>query len=328
MIKLNSLQYPKVLEVNFNEEITMHPLKSNDEIEYQINKFSSKMGFKKLKTFSFCENGILGLMLDLMKNKKGKILVSLGESEVIIQAAKTYKDLGFSLDFIPLTKKGHLNYDKISECEFIFASSYIMDTYIKVDLKKVKELSNAKLISNISATLNSDVSDLVFLDTYKLTGYSMDSILFYNDELEDSITSQISTISIYQIEKAVSTFFTNSECKRSFMEKLNEEFEDKIFYFVNPKECLDYTLHFGLKGIKAREIIRTLALDSILVTNGEGCSLGLSKPSRILQEMGYKELESRWALSLDFRDDLTEETILKTVKTIGKKYRQIIALNS
>jgi len=328
MIKLNSLQYPKVLELDFNEEITMQPLKNNDIIESKIKDFSSKFSFKKLKTFSFSKDGILALILNLVANENKKVLVSLGESESIIQAAKKYKELGFDLEFIPLTKEGNINYEKISKCDFIFASSYIMDTYVKVDLQKVKNLSNAKLISNISATLEVGISDMVLLDTYKLTGYSLDSIILYNDGLEDFVTSEINTVSIFQTQKAIDNFFKKIEYKDFFMERLNEEFNDNIFYFVQPKECLDYTLHFGLKGIKARELIRTLALDSILVTNGEGCSLGLSKPSRILQEMGYKEIESRWALSLNFSEDLNEETIIKTVKKIGKKYRQLVALNS
>ncbi len=328
MIKLNSLQYPKVLELNFDEEITMQPLKNNDLMESKINEFSSRFGFKNLKTFSFSKDGILALMLNLMTNKNGKILVSLGESEAIIQAAKIYKELGFDLEFIPLTKEGDINYEKISKCEIVFASSYIMDTYVKVDLEKVKKSSDALIISNISATLEEGISDIVLLDAYKLTGYSLDSILLYNNELDEYVTSEINTVSIFQIQKMIDTFKKKSEYKNLFMEILKEEFDDNIFYFVQPKRCLEYTLHFGLKGIKAREIIRTLALDSILVTNGEGCSLGLSKPSRILQDMGYEEIESRWALSLNFSEDLDEETIRKIVKTLGKKYRQIIALNS
>ncbi len=324
MIKLNSLQYPNVLELDFDEKITMQPLKDNFFIEERILKFASKFNFKNLKTFSLSKDGILGLMLSL----KGRILVSLGESEAIVQAAKSYKELGFDLEFIPLEKEGTLKYEKISKCDYIFCSSYVMDTYVKVDLQKVKELSSATLISNISATLNPSISDMVILDSYKLTGYSLGSILLYNDVLDEAVTSEIDTVSIFQIEKAIEKVTVKTEYKSLFVETLNEEFNDNIFYFVKPNECLEYTLHFGLKGIKAREIIRTLSLTSIFVTNGEGCSLGLSKPSRILQEMGYKEIESRWALSLNFSEDLSEETIKKVVKTLGKKYRQIIALNS
>lgn len=323
MTKLNSLQYPNVLKLDFDEEITMHPLKNNEILEEEITGFSSSFGFKKVKTFKFDTTGVLSIFLSL----KGKITVSLGESEPIIEAAKLYEKLGFEIEFIPLTKEGFLAYEKIPKCDYVFASSYIMDTYIKVDLEKVKTLSNAKLISNISATLNPLISDMVIIDAYKLTGYSLDSLLLYNEGLEDLVNSQISTTSIFQIKKAIEKFTVKIDYKKLFMEILNREFQDNIFYFVNPKECLEYTLHFGLKGIKAREIIRTLALDSIYVTNGEGCSLGLSKPSRILQEMGYEEFESRWALSLNFSEDLDQESIEKTIKTISKKYRQIIALN-
>ncbi|MFW2308252.1 cysteine desulfurase, partial [Aliarcobacter butzleri] len=63
------------------------------------------------------------------------------------------------------------------------------------------------------------------------------------------------------------------------------------------KKTLPYTLHFALKDIKAREIIRTLAFDSIFLSKGEGCSLGLSKPSRIIQAMGYDETTRRNAIS-------------------------------
>jgi len=324
MVKLNSLQFPNVQELNFDEQITMHPLKNNDFIEEEIKSFSSNFGFTKLKTFKFNKEGVLALMLSL----EGKILVSLGESEAIVEAAKSYKDLGFDLEFIPLTKQGDIDYTKISNCDYIFTSSYIMDTYVKTDLEKVKELSKAKLISNISATLEPSISDIVILDVYKLTGYSLDSLVLYNDEFEDSVNSEINTVSIFQIKNVIRNFSKIENYKNEFMETLNSEFNDNIYYFVNPKECLDYTLHFGLKGIKAREIIRTLALDSIYVTNGEGCSLGLSKPSRILQEMGYKEIESRWALSLNFSEELSLEEIQKVVKTISKKYRQIKVLNS
>lgn len=324
MIKLNSLQYPNVLPLTFDEEITMQPLKNNDFIQEKIYRFSKSFGFKNLKTFSLSKEGVLGLMLSL----KGKILVSTGESEAIIEAAKLYKELGFEIEFIPLTKQGDLNYEKISKCDIIFASSYIMDTYKKVDLQKVKEQSKAILVSNISATLDPSISDMVIIDSYKLTGYSLDSILLYNEGFEEYVTSEINTISIFQIQKAIEQFSTKTNYKNFFMDKLKEEFNDDIFYFVNSKECLDYTLHFGLKGIKAREIIRTLALDSIFITNGEGCSLGLSKPSRVIQEMGYEESESRWSISLNFSEDLDEETIEYIVKTFGKKYRRIIALNS
>ena len=100
-----------------------------------------------------------------------------------------------------------------------------------------------------------------------------------------------------------------------------------MYFFVDSKDTLEYSLHFALKNIKAREIIRTLALNSILITNGEGCSLGLSMPSRVIQAMGYEELISRNAISLTFTQIFEDEEIEKIVKAFAKKYRQIKVLN-
>ncbi|WP_421716678.1 cysteine desulfurase [Arcobacter arenosus] len=324
MIKLNSLQFSNVLPLEYDIDQTLNPLKNNEIIENKINEFSSKFGFENLKTFKFNKDGFISLMLSL----KGKISVSVGESEAIVQAANFLNEKGFEIDLIPLTKEGFVDLSKLSKCDYIFCSSYVMDTYIKTNLDVVKEKTQATIISNISATLSNHGSDIALLDAYKLTGYSLDSIILYNDEFEQSVISEISTISIYQIEKNIKKINYEKNIKDRFLETLNGEFNANIFYFVNPKDTLEYTLHFGLKGIKAREIIRTLALENILVTNGEGCSLGFSKPSRIIQEMTYTESESRWALSLDFSEYLDDETILNVVKKISKKYRQILLLNS
>lgn len=98
-------------------------------------------------------------------------------------------------------------------------------------------------------------------------------------------------------------------------------------FFVNNNQTLPYTLHFALKNIKARELIRTLSLDEIYISNGEGCSLGLSRPSRVIQTMGYDETTSRNAITLSFSEKYDEQTIEKIVNKIAKKYLQIKVLN-
>ena len=328
MYKLNFIQYPNAKDIQLSAEKALEPLKSNDNIEEFISSFKKRFNFKSLNTFSFSEDGFLSMMINL----GGKILVSKGESQAIVDAASKCKELGFDIEFITINKDGFLNYDEIKTCDYIFVSSYIMDTYVKVDLKKVKELSNAKLISNITASISNFLKekdcDLAILDSYKLTGFSFSSIILHNEVLKEQYLANIDTLAIYKINDAINDFTPVSSIKNSFKQCLDKELEKNIFYFVNPNDTLDYTLHFGLKDIKAREIIRTLSLNSIFVTNGEGCSLGLSKPSRILQEMGYKEIESRWALSLSFSQELSYEEIETIAKTIAKKYRQIKALNA
>lgn len=323
MYKLNYIQYPIVEDINFNSSKALEALKNNDLVDEYINNLKKGFGFDSLNTFSFSEDGILALMLKL----KGKILVSKGESQVIIDAAQKYKELGFDLEFVSLNHDGTINYDEIKNCDYIFMSPYVMDTFVLVDFDIVKEKTNAKIISNISATPTFKGCDVALLDSYKLTGYSFSSIILHNNLLEEPNLAQIDVIAIYEIDKAVKKFNTNNKLKDVFEKLLKDEFKDNIYFFVDSKNTLPYTLHFGLKNIKAREIIRTLALSDIYVTNGEGCSLGLSKPSRIIQEMGYEEIEARWSLSLSFFQELNSEEISKIVNTISKKYRQIRMLN-
>lgn len=323
MYKLNFLQYPDIKPIHLDKSNALEVLKDNTEVESFIKNLSERFGFKSLNTFSFSKDGFLSMMLNL----KGKILVSVGESQAIIDAANIYKELGFDIDFISLQKDGHINYEEIKNCNYIFISSYIMDTYVKVDLEKVKSLTDGKIISNISSTLESKYCDIALLESFKLTGFSFSSIILHNEIFEEQYLGSIDTVAIYEIAAAIDRFNPICVYKDEFKLCIEQEIGDSIHYFVNPEDTLPFTLHFGLKGIKAREIIRTLSLGDIFVTNGEGCSLGLSKPSRVLQEMGYEELESRWALSLSFSMELNSEDILFLAKTIAKKYRQIKALN-
>ncbi|EFU68918.1 Kae1-associated kinase [Aliarcobacter butzleri JV22] len=156
----------------------------------------------------------------------------------------------------------------------------------------------------------------------------MSGVILFNDENIFELLNMafIDTLAVKCCFEALENQKFNYEVKEKFLEKLKEKLKDNIYFFVDNKKTLPYTLHFALKNIKAREIIRTLAFDNIFLSNGEGCSLGLSKPSRIIQAMGYDETTSRNAISLNFLQDFDEETILKIVDKIEQKYKQIRVL--
>jgi hypothetical protein len=322
MYKLNFLQYPKPCLVSIDESMSLNVLSPNESVLSLKQKLKERFGFAYSRTFSFSSDGFLALMLQL----KGKILVSLGESHAIVEAATKAQAHGCDIKFIALTKEGKLNYNELCECEYAFVSSYIMDTFVKVDLDKVKEKTKALIISNITATLQKERCDIALLDAYKLTGYATSSLMLHNIEFEEQNFGNIDVIAMQLILQGIEHFVTNSTYKEAFTNELNEVFQDNIYYFVKPEDTLEYVLHFGLKDIKAREMIRTLALDEIFVTNGEGCSLGLGQPSRILQAMQYSETQSRWALSFNFSQQLEHNDIKTIAKTMAKKYRQIKAL--
>ncbi|MFW2553659.1 cysteine desulfurase [Aliarcobacter butzleri] len=327
MIKLNNLQYnPIKLDFLEDQNYSLDSLVSNFTFDDLCKKYKEKFGFSKIKTFSFSKEGFLGLFLEL----KGKIAVSFGECEALIQGAKLYESLGFELTWIGLNKDGSVNYQELKDkdIDFLFLSSYVMDTFFETSLDDVKNFTNAKIISNGSAKIDT-LSDIVYFDNYKLCGLCLSGVILFNDENTFELLNMafIDTLAVKCCFEALENQKFNYEVKEKFLEKLKEKLKDNIYFFIDNKKTLPYTLHFALKNIKAREIIRTLAFDNIFLSNGEGCSLGLSKPSRIIQAMGYDETTSRNAISLNFLQDFDEETILKIVDKIEQKYKQIRVLD-
>ncbi|WP_294966683.1 cysteine desulfurase [Sulfurimonas sp.] len=326
MYKLNYLNYPQTSDVCVSKELSIETLSTNEEFEKLSKSFTSKFNFSSLHSFSFSKEGFLGLMLELKVN----IAVSLGESEAVVQAAKLYESLGFSVTYIDISKNAIINYKAIESLkeEYLFLSPYIIDTFVKVDLKKVKESFKGTVIANISANLDASNCDIIYFDAYKLSGYFTHSVLLHNDIFQEQNLANVDTIGLKLISDAVSKEITAISCKNEFIKVLKETIKDDLLFFVDADATLDNVLHFGLKDIKARQVIRNLSLDNIFVTNGEGCSLGLSRPSRVIQAMGYTELQSRQFLSLSFNKDLNSDEILYLVSKIGKSYRQIKALHA
>lgn len=321
--------------MNFNTLQTNNSFYSVDTAKYSLTPFSGTENFEKIqkryeklfnkksvKNISFCGDGFFTFFLSL----KGKIAVSLGESEAIVNGALKAKEFGVDIEFISINKDGSLNLDLIdSSFTYVFISSYIMDTYVKTDLQLIKEKTDAKIISNATVEF-SKISDIYVFDSYKLCGLGGMGVLIYDDEFEQSELSNINLLTLDLTLKAFENKKMNLEVKQKFLEEFKKQFNDELYLFVDPSTTLEYTLHIGLKSIKARELIRTMAFENIYITNGEGCSLGLSRPSRIIEQMGYSENEARWGLSLDFSEKLSDERIENIVDTILKRYKQIKVL--
>lgn len=326
MFKLNTLQYnPQDIQISLGN-YSLDSLLTNNNFDELCVKYKEKFNFSKLKTFAFSKEGFLGLLLEL----KGKIAISLGECEALVNAGKLYESLGFDIVWISLKKDGKVNLEELEnqDINYLFLSSYVMDTFVKTSLSEAKKLTNAKIISNASAHYDKQ-SDAIYFDNYKLTGYNLSGVILFEDEklFELLNIGFIDTLAAKYCFEALSNQKFNYEMKEKFLEKLKEKFQDNIYFFVEANDTLDYSLHIALKGIKARELIRTLALNKIFLTNGEGCSLGLSKPSRIIQAMGYDELTSRNSLQLSFATFFSDEEIEKIVNSMYLKYKQIKSLS-
>jgi len=326
MVKLNAIHYPFVEDINIPKEYSLDILKNNELYLEKEKEFLKKYSFSHLKTFSFTKDGFLALLLEL--KDQGNIAISLGETNALVEAGKMYETLGFKICWIDLQKEGQINFETIQklDLEFLFVSSYIMDTFVQTNLEKVKQVTNAQIISNATIESNS-FSDAIYFDPYKLTGFNTSGVFLSHGLLQKQSMAFIDTVSVYHLFNALEKQKNVSTPKNKFKIILEELFGDDLYFFVDSDTTFDYTLHFALKHLKARELIRTLALDEILITNGEGCSLGLSQPSKIVQAMGYEEDISRNGISLSFFQELSDENIEKTCKIIHKRYKQIRILS-
>ncbi len=326
MTKLNAIQY-NPQDISIKQELSLNSLSDNSNFEKLKQGFLSSFNFQELNTFSFCKDGFLGLLLEL--GNKGKLAISKGETWALVDAGKMYESLGFDIAWIELEKNGKISLNSIekNDFDFLFISSYVMDTFVKTDLRQVKKLTKAKLISNASVEPSKNC-DAIYFDPYKLTGFSTSGVLLFRDEIfEKKNFGFLDAVAVKTVYEGLKNKQVETSIKEIFVKKLKEIFKDDIYFFVNPNDTLEFTLHFGLKNIKARYLIRTLGFEDILISNGEGCSLGFSKPSRIIEQMGYSEDESRNAISLSFSHKMDEISINRIVKIIFKKYQQIRAFN-
>ena len=324
MIRLNAVQYNPLSSPHLSRSLSLSPFDTH-YFDSQSKELCQQFNYSKLKTFAFSKEGFLGLLLEL----KGTIAISEGECQALYEAGKMYESLGQSIQWIKLTKEGQLDVTTLNQdikIDYAFISPYIMDTYVKVALKTFKDRTQAYIISN--ATIEANIfSDAIYFDNYKLTGFNSSGVLlFENEEFSLLPVGTIDTLAVSLTLQGLRHQFFESKTRKMFLQKMQVYFKDDLFYFVKPRTTLPYILHIGLKGVKAREIIHAMAFRKIYLSNGEGCSLGISKPSRILQHMGYTKEQSSQALQLSFTKNLTAKQIGTVISYLHFEYTQLRSL--
>ncbi|MGP1450299.1 MAG: hypothetical protein ACTTJS_04150 [Wolinella sp.] len=108
--------------------------------------------------------------------------------------------------------------------------------------------------------------------------------------------------------------------KEQFFTLLKEKLGESLTLFAPIENNAPNTLALRFSNIRARALIQSLLLDKVIALNGQECLFGLSRPSSLLQSMGYDEEEARELLSISFEplDDLENLTSL-----IALRYKQV-----
>ena len=84
MYKLNFLQYKNMQNLHIKDGLSLNILSNNEDYISLEDSLKKDFAFESLNYFSFCKIGFLSLLLQL--NKQGKIAVSLGETQSLIDA--------------------------------------------------------------------------------------------------------------------------------------------------------------------------------------------------------------------------------------------------
>ncbi len=315
-------------------------LRSGDE--YTIDSlsaldsfFAAEFGYESASFLDFSPY-FISLFLDYLVPQNAKIAVSTKLPYFCMEAAKLLEIKGREIVYVGASKNGSLSPDSLSEAkksgaEYIFCSTVDEDTFFVEDMELVaKFFGLQKMILDISNSVKKIDAPKVFATIfwgYKLGGLKGSGIALCNDAAAARLEC-IDLAAYMHLKAAYEAYVFDgglSEARDTFVLELQSLLQEDVFLYVEPSKCLANSAYVGFRGIKARDFIRTLALENIFVTNGELCSLAMSKPSRILQNIGYSDDESRNAISFSFASLNIDEAKLLASK-IAFKYRQIKAI--
>jgi cysteine desulfurase len=297
--------------------------------------FANEFRYKKAGFLDFSPYSI-ALFLQKTTSKSIKIAASTKLPYFCIKGLQILESFGCEIVWVSATKDGYLSEESLSEAnltgaEFLFCSLVDEDTFLPEDMDTVyKYFDKSQIILDISNGVkkieipkcHSAISWGYKLGSYKRSG------VYLCDDLSVEFLDSIDLTAYGHLMNAYEAYIydNNTERKNLMLNILQDSLEEDFSTFIDASKTVANSLYCRFSGILARDFIRTLALDEIYVTNGELCSLGLSKPSSILQEIGFTSDEAREGISLSFESSMSCDDIQYTAKQVSFKYLQLKAI--
>ncbi|MDO7253029.1 hypothetical protein [Helicobacter cappadocius] len=116
------------------------------------------------------------------------------------------------------------------------------------------------------------------------------------------------------------TINITEDTKTIFYEKLKTILKENLSLFAPLEYTLPNALPLRFHSIKARVFLQNLLIEDIHAINGQECLFGFSKPSFVLQEMGYSESQARELVSISYAEI---QNIDKISEILSRVYFQI-----
>lgn len=322
MMHLNTLHMPLGSSFTLSQKHNLSPL-NVPALEY-LEELKNKLctHYKHVNTYDFTAQGVQTLLELFLKEGK-KIAISVKESLQLTLA----KDE--NIVFIQANADASFDEDSLASaiecCDVFFISHLDADIFTKNDLSALKKrLGEKLLISNIThSKAFLKYIDIAYIDVRVLTGFTNSALFLHNDFFQEQRLSEIDMIALDAVCTHKYSEEDFSAQKELFFTTLKHHLGENVFTFFDYKDTFKQSLHIGLKGIKARDLMRTLAMQGLYVTNGQGCSLGYSQPSFVLRALGFDEMTARGSLSLSFHKHYSTEEIKNICLMLTKAYKRV-----
>lgn len=282
--------------------------------------------------------------LALFSQISSKIAYATSNHQQAYSAVKLLKNQPFKLT--PNLKSGKIEMSIIDDainnkCDCFIIPFVNQDILTINDIIAIKERLQKKLkdfifIVDISYAQSSQIPIPNILDEHTIFLLNSESIgllrgngiIIGKDFITPSIFPQnLANIKLFDaaleaIKNPMTECINITDSKIIFYNKLKDILKENLSLFAPLENTLPNALPLRFHSIKARVFLQSLLIAKIYALNGQECLFGFSRPSFVLQEMGYSQTHSRELISISYAN-LEDKEITPLIKTLADTYMQI-----
>ncbi|PAF43745.1 hypothetical protein [Helicobacter sp. 11S03491-1] len=345
-MRLDFIQnYPLNLQANeilfSNIYPNLSPIDPKDYAQHKqdIEEFSDFFGGREAYSFGFLCTDWFFLLEQIAKN--GLIAYGISNHQQGYQACKLLGNFPYKL--IPDSQSGKIEIDSIkkaimNKCRcfivpFVNEDILSINDIVSIQMLLQEELKDYILIIDISLAQSFQYPIPKILNSHTLfllNGESIGLLRAHGSIIAKDFAYPFlfpPNLSNPMVFKALNQGVKNplqvsyQDSKKLFYSCLKESLGDDLSLFVPLENTLPNSLPLRFASIKARNFLQALLLHKIYAINGQECLYGLTRPSFVLQEMGYTQLQARELISVSYRHLEDMKNLCEILKDIYLQIR-------
>ena len=311
---------------SFGRDASVAVEKARAQVAKAINANTSSIYF----TSSGSESNSFAIVgLAKANQEKGKhIITSKIEHDSILNACKALEKEGFSVTYLAPNSLGEIEPETLEKAmtpDTVLVSIMTVNNEIGTinNIKKLAEIAHAHgSLFHTDAVqafgiLNLDTKELnvdaLSASGHKIYGPKGSAFLFVKNSVKiDNIIyggnqefgkrgGTANTACIVGLGEATQIAHENmskntktlASLRTYLIEKLKENFGDKIIINGNPKNCTPAIVSISFKNVDANIVLISLDRNGIAVSRGSACTAGSSEPSYVISAIGKEDYASK-----------------------------------